>query len=303
MKYVYVIVSNGDYFYVEQAYVSIFSLHYHNPKAEIVIATDKETYENLTRNNKIFKSIQNFIIIKTPDCFTSKQKSRFIKTSLRLKISGDFVYLDVDTIILGELKDLFNIDCHIGAVKDCHGILKYNFQYSYYLELTQNKSVRIKDYYNTGVLIVKDSNKSRLFFYEWHKKWLHEFKKNDYIDDQPSFNIINKRFNIIKNIDDVYNCQVLVPKLSDKIKNKAVILHYFANSNKLKRIYFPLNDNVILEKIKLNGIDSEINRIIMKPIDYLIIKNEKQNRVQLLKAYFFRCYVKINKLLRINKVF
>lgn len=293
MKYVYVLISDGKDYYIEQTYVSIFSLRYYNPNAQIIVVTDKSTYKYLKQHCKILKYIEKIKTVDVPQSFTSKQKSRYLKTSLRLILDEDFIYLDADTIIIKDLSELNKINYPIGAVLDCHSMFKINYQYNYYINITKNKKNKIKDYYNTGILLVKDTYLTKQFFLNWHKKWLRDFNTFNYVDDQPSFNIINNQFQIVKNIDDGFNCQILVPNLALQILNKAYIIHYFANSANLKKIYFPLNDPTVLLKIKLKGLESNILEIIHNPQKFRIINENNEEKNKSLNSFRSFIYEKI----------
>ena len=106
MKYVYVLTSNETDFYAEQAVVSIYSLKKFNSGCFVVLVVDSSTNENLINGRELVKNlVDEVIVIDIPPLFSNHQKSRFLKTSLRDIISGDFIFIDTDTIILGSLDE------------------------------------------------------------------------------------------------------------------------------------------------------------------------------------------------------
>ena len=90
---VYVITSSFDDTYLEQMYFSMYSLRMYNPMVNIIIVCDTSTAQSFIVNRKKLMEIANEVIpVEVPTQFNNMQKSRFLKTSLRKYISGDFLY-------------------------------------------------------------------------------------------------------------------------------------------------------------------------------------------------------------------
>lgn len=67
MKFVYVLISDEKDYYTEQCLVSIHSLRLNNPKAHIVVITDKYTLSTLDGNRgRIKDNIDEFKTIEVP---------------------------------------------------------------------------------------------------------------------------------------------------------------------------------------------------------------------------------------------
>lgn len=270
-KFVYALTSKpGDYF-TEQTYVSMYSLKKHNPDAHITLVTDKDTPATLTGNRgRLNELVDEFIAVEIPAELTPVQKNRFLKTSLRMIVKGDFLYLDNDTVILADLSPLEKLECEFGAVKDQHKLLdpKHHQQLKMYLKTTKKKFWNYYYYFNGGVLFVRDTENTRQLFSDWHHLWNEERVKYGINIDQPSFSQSNiKNGCMIQEIDDVYNCMVTqkcaVPFLFD-----AKIVHYFSNSPSAS--LFPLTQADVLQKIRDHGITEEIEVIIRCPqLEYL----------------------------------
>lgn len=85
-KIIYVLVSNENDCYLEQALVSIYSLRLYNPDANLLLLVDEETSRTL--ENGIRKLILNYVsklvIVDVPFHYSKQQKSRYIKTSLSI---------------------------------------------------------------------------------------------------------------------------------------------------------------------------------------------------------------------------
>lgn len=127
-KIIYVLVSNENDCYLEQALVSIYSLRLYNPDANLLLLVDEETSRTL--ENGIRKLILNYVsklvIVDVPFHYSKQQKSRYIKTSLRSQVIGDFLFMSLQTMMgwqYGKGKGLevaaFGVERHSSWVKLC----------------------------------------------------------------------------------------------------------------------------------------------------------------------------------------
>lgn len=268
MKFVYILICNDDNFFAEQTLVSMFSLRYYNPKANIVLIVDQDTSLYLNKsNNKIFDYIDDIIIATVPNELSPKKKSRFLKTSLRLLIDGDYIYLDCDTIICGSLHEMLSMNCQMGAVIDNHGLLD-NFQFYDYMNKTHNRYIKFCNYFNTGILFVKDTPLTREFYKDWHNHFLKDMQRFDYDFDQPSCNIINHKYEIIQKLDDKFNFQLITPSIGEHRVEKALIIHYFTSIECLN-MFFPFREFYFIKKIRNKGINEEMKAIILNSKDFI----------------------------------
>lgn len=135
------------------ALVSMFSLKKHNPDAEIILDTDKDTMETLNDDRGRLKQyVDEIKIADLPADMPEMQKSRFVKTTLVTYIKGDFLYLDVDTIILRNLEEIPAL-CQksIAAVSHAHkGSAMTGFR-SRFIKITGKEIWDGKIYFNGGV--------------------------------------------------------------------------------------------------------------------------------------------------------
>lgn len=230
-KFVYVVVSNEKDIYLEQAWVSAYSARYYNPEATIILITDYETKECIvtTKRKGILSVINNIISVKFDSSYNNKQRSRWIKTNLRNLIDGDILFIDSDTIVTDSLAEIDNWNVNIGAVYDMHCRL-INSPYS-------KKNIRVlekifgnqilkneTEYFNSGVLYIKDNEKTRNFFSKWHSNWEYGVKKGILTDQQSLFKTVNDLPQIISPISGEYNCQILG---SIQYLHTAKIVHFF----------------------------------------------------------------------------
>lgn len=279
LKFVYVLVSSEKDYFTEQALISMHSLKMHNPEAEIILLTDSKSLESLNgKRNRIKEYISEVIVVSVPDNLSGAQKNRFIKTSIPKYIDSDFLYLDNDTIITGNLKYLESVDCVIGAVADKNRHEEAPEQFYRYLKKTKERFKLENIYFNGGVFLVKKSEASDNFFEDWHKKWLHDLKIHNITFDQASMAIANSN-NLITELDGVYNCQFLFD--GKMFIDRALILHYFSSFN--NTTYFPLKNFIFLKIIRENGISDTLELILNKPQDFIfegpILLDEEEKKL------------------------
>ena len=261
IKYLYCLVSSPKDVFYEQAYISIISLKIHMPDAYIILFTDNETIISIKKRKADIRNIVDEIIFEYFDNKISNLKrSRILKTLMRNKVDGDFLYIDSDTIITDDLSDIQNSDIEIGAVLEDHTYLS---QYALY-KPTRLKFIKkmfkvrnfnygydFKIYFNGGVFFCKDCKAGYDFFNEWHRLWLQCFELK-LLNDQASLNQANFNVgNTIKELDGIWNCQ-LIHDGSLKYFHKAKIIHYFTTN--IQEKYFLLANREYTQKIKETGI-------------------------------------------------
>ena len=262
-KFVYALVSSAGDYYTEQAVMSMYSLRLHNPSCHITLVADEDTLESLTgKRSRIKEYADELVSVNPPSDFTPVQKSRFIKTTLRQNVRGDFMYLDNDTIVNASLEDLDAQEYEMGAVLDCHSTYEHNGQLRKYLAGTGQRAWDYNRYFNGGVWVARDTERVCGFFRDWHRLWNEDREKYGISIDQPSFaraNIANGCF--ISEISGVYNCQITIPG-SRKYLLGARVLHYFAEVD----FYYPLKDRGVFESVRENGICGEVKYMIENPV-------------------------------------
>ena len=175
-KIVYVVVSDTTDIYLEQALLSVFSLRKHNPNAYVELVVDQDTNTTIAeKRGEILKYIDNKVVINVPEEYNKVCRSRWIKTSLRQHIQGNFLFIDTDTLVTDCLDDIDSFDGEMGAVKDQHVLVGKNRGVKK-LQINAERDGWIWSetlaYYNSGVMYVKDSPFTHKFYQTWHNKWI-----------------------------------------------------------------------------------------------------------------------------------
>lgn len=260
-KIVYTLISGISDIYLEQAFVSMTSLRYHNKNAYIILVVDDCTENSFKIENRKQKSLlaDEIVVVKTPDNLTNQQKSRYIKTSIRNFIEGDFLFIDTDTIILRSLEPIDKVDVEIGACVDSHTCLARNPYRELIFDHVGKQGWTLDtgaDYFNSGVIYVKDSSLTRKFYKKWHENWRHGIDLGVNMD-QPSFARTNKEMGYpVRRISDEWNCEIVhgIRFLKD-----AFILHYLCTNTIYENdeTVFLLRSKSVLNDIKQTGLIPE----------------------------------------------
>lgn len=261
-KLVYVLTCAPEATYIEQALISIWSARYHNPDAHIVLIIDDNTHQLLVgRRSEILNYISEELVVEVPAELSAMQASRWLKTSVRNLINGDFLFIDCDTIVTQNLSEIDSWDCQIGAVLDSHQTISTQLMTGISTIVDQENFLQqaskcgwdfmsVEYYRSSGIIYVKDTIDTRKFYMLWHKNYLHSRKCGISID-QLSLEKTTQEMPIVSDIEDVWNTIMYVrPQFIENAK----ILHFasFNNNSFLfsKRVLIYIKNNGLTEYIK-----------------------------------------------------
>ena len=267
MKYVYVLVSRSNDCYAEQTIVSIYSLRKTNPGCHVLVAADDDTLKSLTGKRSRLKDIvDEFVCVDVPVNYSPVQRSRHIKTSLRQRISGDFLFVDADTLILGDLSGLAEIgdDFCVARMQDSYewsednpqGMLK-----TYYEMRGLKEYSGVRDYYNSGVMFIKDTPVAHELFRDWHELWTESSTQFGYHKDQPALWIANyRKGSIIKDLDGKYNLQATAPRIALRYLGDCRVFHYISTARFLTG--FNMKNPESLDKMLDSDNSAELDKML-----------------------------------------
>ncbi len=233
-KLVYVLTCKPDALYIEQALISVYSARYYNLDAHIVLIVDDRTDILLQgKRAELLQYITEKIVVDTFDAdYTPMQRSRWLKTHVRELITGDYLFIDCDTVITGSLTALddFSAKYDIAAVLDCNKPL------AEWTDLVTKRAVEsmiekiggdlslFKNYYSSGVMFVKDNVTTHAFYKQWHQNWIESNRILGKGIDQPSLAKTDMEMGgIIQPIDAIWNCVMFeFPRFVEQ----SLIIHY-----------------------------------------------------------------------------
>lgn len=228
MKFAYVLVSDDYDIYYEQFLVSLISLRHWNPDATVSVVCDDATEKNLVGMRSRHVNMVDEMKVIHFDAGRGKHfRSRFLKTTLRNTLDGDFLYLDSDTIVCDRIEES-EFDGDVMGVDDKHQLLENHSLRDWIVEVIRKAGfdeTGICHYINGGVLWMKESAKAHEFSSRWFSLWNVSAEK-DVAIDQPSLNEVNKQMgNVVSILPGVYNCQV---SATLGYLHNAKIIHCFA---------------------------------------------------------------------------
>ncbi len=252
-KIVYVLVSSEKDYYLEQAYVSMYSAKYHNPDAHVTLLVDKLTEESFVgRRKEMADCADELVVVDLDRNLSGMKRSRLLKTGVRLYVDGDFLFIDTDTIIAKSLADIDNIPYEMAACNDTHADFKdnpYRDMCVSHLGILGLDITQEKTYFNSGVIYVKDTLNTHKFYEAWNKNYQVSFDKKVSMD-QPSFcktNIDMGHF--IHVLDDVWNCEL---KHGIRFLKDAKVVHYLGTNKVVGELapLFIMNDINVMKSIR-----------------------------------------------------
>lgn len=255
---VYTLVSTGEDIYLEQAYISMASVKHHMPNCKIVLIMDDLTKKSIIGvREKEVALADEVVVVPLDHSLSAKKRSRIIKTNFRNYVSGDLLFIDCDTIIVKSLEGIDQCEADIAACWDTHAIFKNNPYRKMCLEHGRILNWPIQneeEYFNSGVIYVKDNDVTRKFFQTWNDSYLEGYDLQVTMD-QPSFAKTNYEMgHIVKTLPDTWNCEF---KHGIKFLKDAKIVHYLCSNKKADSIPFKLHDLNLFTEIARTGIIPE----------------------------------------------
>lgn len=265
-KIVYVVASLNDDIYMEQAIVSAWSARYYNPDCQIEMVCDQDTFSTLgSEIRSQYKTLFNNIHVREflPEQ-SMMERSRWMKTTLREIIEGDFLYLDTDTVVCADLSYVDDYDFNLGMVLDCNCEFPQTLVYDWVVptmkEIYGMDVSKETQYYNGGVAFVKDCPMTRDFYRYWNEQWvysLHHFRKMK--DQQPLMKTNLDMGYVITELPGDLNCLVAE---SIQYLHTAHIVHFVNCLQGKSNAMSPLYKGLFLQ-VKHNGLTDEIKQTIL----------------------------------------
>lgn len=230
-KVVYVLTSTLSDTYLEQMWISIYSLRLVQPDVYIQVVTDRQTSETLSGSRAAWQLlVDNVLIIDCPVEYNSLLRSRYLKTNLRSLLSGDYLFVDTDTVFGAPIQEIDQIEGDICGVLD-HVQSRLNRSYASFSraeKLGWGERIGDQPYINTGILLVRDTVEAHRFYKIWNSYWLEAIQKNIHFD-QLAFSMAKMDTgNLVKEIPAQWNYQIKGMSMGTEY-HQAKIFHYFSS--------------------------------------------------------------------------
>ena len=272
MKYVYVLVSSEDDLYYEQALMSVWSLRFQMPRADIIVLCDDATEKGLCGKRGALTELATEIRAVPFGADTGKaERSRLIKTAVPDYVDGDFLYIDCDTVICGDLSSIEEYEYEAAGVLDGHVMLDEHIHKDYFLArdkalgFTGTKAAGFN--INGGVILFRSTDYARSLFRAWNEAWKYSaYQKHD-LHDQSALNEANVRTGLkMQLLPGEWNCQPSHGGLA--FLKDAKIIHYYSSefAGKYYIPYYKLADKTLQMRIKeAGGIPDDIQAMLREP--------------------------------------
>lgn len=266
MKYLYVLVGAKKGFYCEQTLVSMLSLKNIDPEAYITLLVDAQTDADFKESiGKLRKFISEYIVVPVTENISPMARSRYIKTSMRKFVNGDFLYVDGDTLWNAPVcEDDFTHD--IMGVLDGHCLLtNHPLKESIEEDFQKtNCNPHVEKYINGGVLYSKDSDVSRSFFENWHNKW-RETSSGGCLIDMPALNYAircsGESFSLLP---DSYNVQI---SRSWRYFMQSKVIHFYTGwQDEFFESPYLFQKRPFWLGVQNNGVDESAMKAICHPL-------------------------------------
>lgn len=260
---VYTLISSEDDYFLEELWVSLYSLRQFHPEVTVNVLVDEPTKEYMERFPKLCNMITNIVVVPVPENYNAKQRSRVIKTTVRNVIYGAYLFIDTDTVICKPLDNIDDLTCDIAAVPEEHLQLK-DLTFSPVNGIKNVFGVDISDskfWFNSGVMFVADTDAARKLYHDWNKKWEFSCFQKGQSQDQPALSVANKENNmLISELPGIYNSQVA---MSLKYFADAAIVHWWHMSFIENQDYSPFFSLQIYKDVKTaKGLTADIKELI-----------------------------------------
>ena len=224
---VYVLTSDGQDGYADMNLISLWSLLDSNPKIRTVVIIDSVSYERLEKIAHPILSSEAEIRVVSCEETPGGWRNRFVKTQVRSLVSGSLLYLDADTLVRGDLADLFRMDTMVAGIPNHNGIgIASEIPASEREILAKNGWAQdLPVYANGGVLFMADCPQTHTFCALWHKRWQESSQTTKSHYDQPALNQALRESGVAFSwLDHRYNAQV---HARPKTAEHAVIWHIY----------------------------------------------------------------------------
>lgn len=250
---VYTLISSEKDYFLEELWVSLYSLRLFHPEVKVKVLVDEPTKKYIMRFPKLCGMITEIVVVPVPEQYNAKQRSREIKTTVRNVIDGNYLFIDTDTVICKNLDGIDKLACNIAAVPDGHLPLS-EMMFPPTESIKNIFNVDISDsecWFNSGVMYVADNEATREFYRSWNEKWTFSCFQKGNSQDQPALSVTDKEFDgLISKLDDIYNVQVA---MSLKYFADAAIVHWWHMDFIENQDYSPYFCLQIYKEIKEHG--------------------------------------------------
>lgn len=231
-KIIYVLSSSFEDYFYEQCFISVMSARHYNPSAYIgLVCDDKTALTLIGKRGEIKGLLTDLKIVNFDSKLDNTIRSRKMKIGLRQLIDGDYLYVDCDTLITGDLSAIDENPSSLAAVLDGHTLMPNHPMRDFFAEQNKHLSYSFEDvtqYFSGGVIYSKDNFESHNFYDIWKRNYEESLGHGIKLDEPP-LSLTNVQLNFpMKELEGIWNCQIRFGAL---YLSSAKILHFCSKKN------------------------------------------------------------------------
>lgn len=257
---VYALTASANDLFLQEMWASVYSLRLYEPTRDVKVLCDNKTANYINLFPELKALVTEIIVVDVPEGYAQDLRSREIKTSVRQHISGNFLYVDTDTVFGGSLEYLDSVNCDVAAVPEFNvPSTKSYFRDTYLGKVRRFFGIDVSDaprLHNGGVIYAADTPVAHEFYQRWHDNWYDSaIKRQCGLADQPPLMKSDKDMGyIVEELPGEFNCQMA---MCIEHFFSAKIIHYI-HFNLLPEPQNPFIDKSIYRQIKADGAISEV---------------------------------------------
>jgi Nucleotide-diphospho-sugar transferase len=227
-RVVYVLTDDELGPYADMAFVSASAVRAVHPELERCLLTDAATAARLQAADRPLLDLFQTVHVVPDVVGSAKERSRELKTRLRQELSGELLYLDVDTVPIRPFTDLARFEGDVLAAYDRVAQHPEPHIPHWWKPLYRKLGwvYPPERYLNNGVMYLRDTPAVHELSRDWHRRWRASVVAGC-ANDQPAFNAAAHELGIQVGILPVpYNAMVTV---APRFARGARILHFYAS--------------------------------------------------------------------------
>jgi len=223
-KVVYVLVSQTTDHFTEMCLLSIECMKRYSPGLYIELVMDEKTKHSLVGyRGKVLTLVDNYHVLGISGD-NNGLVSRMIKTQLRSIVEGDYLYIDIDAFPMKKLDSIYDSQYDISMVYDMNVSPDKFIFHDYEREIFDVMQWELpKEYFNSGVMFVKDNERVHRFYENWYSIWSESSKGGLHKDQPPMHEAIRVTKIKVGVLEPVWN--VLVTLHKGRVAKNAKIYH------------------------------------------------------------------------------
>lgn len=242
---VYVITCKGRDNYSAMTRVSVASLRATNPGIKIAIICDEGSATAMRAcDDPLLDEVDALSEFEAPEA-NAVYINRYLKSKLRNLVEGQYLFLDSDMLIRGDLRPLFAYTTDIAGAPNRSKAdpTQQYLQGEKDIITTMGWTVRNDLYLNGGLMLANDTPRARAFADAWHSYWLRSVSKTRSYRDQPALNAAIHDTGVgLGAVPREYNTQF---SREPSLVPEARIWHYYASLKRTPITEFELMTDAI----------------------------------------------------------